>query len=227
MVPQPNKDAAQQRYDTLHATCLDTITRWAAATAATAAFAHLQPAMTQVLPAMAASLAAGNWQCAASSASSGKLMEQAAIAVLQQSLPPGWSLLPSLHLLGADGQAFVVQQGCKYEADMLVVDEQGVAVAIVEVKLAAANPLMSLFNDCSALMRLVEQVRGRRLTAITRSDLGSCAAAAAAAAAGVAQRWPRHVLQQPQRHLPAAPRGRPCMCRCILTSCLCTCSARA
>jgi hypothetical protein len=179
LVPQLNKDAAQQRYNTLRTTCLDTITRWAAATAASPAFQHLQPAMSQVQPAMTASLAAGNWQCAPSSASSGKLMEQAAVAVLQQSLPAGWSLLPSLHLLGADGQAFVVQQGCKYEVDMLVLDEQGIAVAIVEVKLAAANPLMSLFNDCSALLRLVEQVRGKTMTAITRSDLGSCAAAAA------------------------------------------------
>jgi hypothetical protein len=179
LVPQPNKDSAQQRYNTLRATCLDTITRWAAATAASPAFVHLQPAMSLVQPAMEVSLAAGSWQCASSSASSGKLMEQAAVAVLQQSLPAGWSLLPSLHLLGVDGEAFVVQQGCKYEADMLVLDEQGVAVAIVEVKLAAANPLMSLFNDCSALMRLVDQVRGKTLTAITRSDLGGCAAAVA------------------------------------------------
>uniref|UniRef100_A0A383W7Z9 Uncharacterized protein n=1 Tax=Tetradesmus obliquus TaxID=3088 RepID=A0A383W7Z9_TETOB len=179
LVPQPNKDAAQQRYNKLHTTCLDTISRWAAAATTSPAFQHLQPAMAQVQPAMIASLAAGNWQCAPSSASSGKMMEAAAVAVLQQSLPAGWSLLPSLHLLGADGQAFVVQQGCKYEADMLVLDEQGVAVAIVEVKLAAANPLMSLFNDCSALLRLVDQVRGKTLTAITRSDLGSCAAAAA------------------------------------------------
>jgi hypothetical protein len=179
LVPQPNKDSAQQRYDTLRATCIDTIARWAAATAATPAFGHLQPAMSLVQPAMEVSLAAGSWQCAASSQSSGKLMEQAAAAVLQQSLPAGWSLLPSLHLLGADGEAFVVQQGCKYEVDMLVLDEQGIAVAIVEVKLAAANPLMSLFNDCSALMRLVDQVRGKTLTAITRSDLGGCAAAVA------------------------------------------------
>jgi hypothetical protein len=179
LVPQLNKDSAQQRYDNLRATCIDTITRWAAATAATPAFGHLQPAMSLAQPAMELSLAAGSWQCASSSQSSGKLMEQAAVAVLQQSLPAGWSLLPSLHLLGADGEAFVVQQGCKYEVDMLVLDEQGVAVAIVEVKLAAANPLMSLFNDCSALMRLVDQVRGKTLTAITRSNLGGCAAAVA------------------------------------------------
>jgi uncharacterized membrane protein YgcG len=179
LVPQPNKDSAQERYDNLRATCLDTITRWAAATAATPAFSHLQTAMSLIQPAMEASLAAGSWQCAPSSQSSGKLMEAAAVAVLQQSLPSGWSLLPSLHLLGADGRAFVIQAGCKYEADMLVLDEQGVAVAIVEVKLAAANPLMSLFNDCSALMRLVDLVRGKTLTAITRSDLRGCPAAVA------------------------------------------------
>mgnify|MGYP001810485730 CR=1 FL=1 len=41
LVPQPNKDAAQQRYDKLHAACLDTISRWAAATTAS-----LQPTAT-------------------------------------------------------------------------------------------------------------------------------------------------------------------------------------
>jgi hypothetical protein len=191
LVPQPNKDAAQLRYNTLRTTCTDTITRWAAATTASTAFQQLQPAMSHIQPAMTASLAAGSWQCVASSASSGKLMEQAAVAVLQQSLPAGWSLLPSLHLLGVNGDAFVVQQGCKYEADMLVLDEQGVAVAIVEVKLAAANPLMSLFNDCNALLRLVDQVRGKTLTAITRSDLASCAAVAA----GMLQEMPQGTSQ--------------------------------
>lgn len=52
---------------------------------------------------------------------------------MREALPPGWSLLTSLHLLGVDGQLLTtVQRGCKFEADMLVLDQQGVAVAIIE-----------------------------------------------------------------------------------------------
>jgi hypothetical protein len=49
-----------------------------------------------------------------------------------KALPEGWTLLTSLHLLGVDGQVLTDQKGCKYEVDMLVLDERGVAVAIIE-----------------------------------------------------------------------------------------------
>jgi hypothetical protein len=49
-----------------------------------------------------------------------------------KALPEGWTLLTSLHLLGVDGQVLTDQTGCKYEVDMLVLDERGVAVAIIE-----------------------------------------------------------------------------------------------
>jgi hypothetical protein len=100
--------------------------------------------------------------------------------VLQDALPAGWFLLPSLHLLGADHQLFAGQQGCKYEVDMLILDDQGVAVAIVEVKLGASNPLMALCNDAGSLMKLVELTAGKTVTAITQSDIRLYAASAAA-----------------------------------------------
>lgn len=101
--------------------------------------------------------------------------------MLEASLPAGWSLIPSLHLLGADGAIFQVEQGCKYEVDMLVLDDGGVAVALVEVKLAAANPLMSLFNDVSALLNLVDRISGKTVTGITKSEVSGTAAASTAA----------------------------------------------
>lgn len=104
-IPEPNKLSAEQRYHTLLATCHDTITRWAAATCSSPAFQQLQPAMLAISAPMRTSLASGSWQCPASSASSGKLMEQAALAVLQASLPSDWSLLPSLHLQGEAAQS--------------------------------------------------------------------------------------------------------------------------
>lgn len=52
---------------------------------------------------------------------------------VRDALPEGWTLLTSLHLLGVDGQQLTTtQRGCKYEADMMVLDQQGVAVAIIE-----------------------------------------------------------------------------------------------
>lgn len=103
------------------------------------------------------------------------------LQVLQSSLPAGWSLLPSLHLLGADGEQFQVEQGCKYEVDILVLDEQGTAVAVVEVKLAALNPLMSLFNDVNALLSIVDSIAGKTVTGITKSAIPAVAAATTAA----------------------------------------------
>lgn len=105
----------------------------------------------------------------------------ALLQVLQSSLPAGWSLVNSLHLLGADGETFQVEQGCKYEVDMLVLDEEGIAVAVVEVKLAAANPLMSVFNDVNALLNVVDRTAGKTVTGITRSQVSGAAAASTAA----------------------------------------------
>lgn len=58
----------------------------------------------------------------------------AAQQAVQDALPEGWTLLTSLHLLGVDGVSLTTttQRGCKFEADILVLNEQGVAVAIVE-----------------------------------------------------------------------------------------------
>lgn len=54
---------------------------------------------------------------------------------VQEGLPEGWTLLSSLHLLGVDGEVLITaQRGCKFEADMLVLNELGVAVAIIEGK---------------------------------------------------------------------------------------------
>lgn len=54
---------------------------------------------------------------------------------VQEGLPEGWTLLSSLHLLGVDEEVLTTtQRGCKFEADMLVLNKLGVAVAIVEGK---------------------------------------------------------------------------------------------
>jgi hypothetical protein len=52
---------------------------------------------------------------------------------VQDALPPGWSLLTNLHLLGVDDVPLASpQRGCKYEVDMLVLDDSGLGVAIIE-----------------------------------------------------------------------------------------------
>jgi hypothetical protein len=63
-------------------------------------------------------------------------------------------LLTSLHLLGVDGQQLTTtQRGCKYEADMLVLDQRGVAVAIIEGEFQdklpwACSPVLLLCCYC-------------------------------------------------------------------------------
>ena len=48
-------------------------------------------------------------------------------------LPRGWTLLNSLHVVGVGGELVTTtQRGCKFEIDMLVLDEMGVAVAVIE-----------------------------------------------------------------------------------------------
>lgn len=53
---------------------------------------------------------------------------------VQQALPEGWTLLTSLHLVGVDGQVLPTStsKGVKFEVDMFVLNEQGMAVAIIE-----------------------------------------------------------------------------------------------
>lgn len=58
------------------------------------------------------------------------------LQAVRDALPEGWTLLTSLHLVGVDGQCLTTTpRGCKFEADMLVLDQQGVAVAIIEGEL--------------------------------------------------------------------------------------------
>eukprot|EP00775_Hariotina_reticulata_P005187 gene5187-5425_t len=183
-VPEENKLAAQQRFQETFDECSYNITRWTVEACASPAFQELQPVMKAVADRLQISLAAGHHQPSTpgtQSSSSGKLMEKTVLQVLQDALPAGWFLLPSLHLLGADHQLFAGQQGCKYEVDMLILDDQGVAVAVVEVKLGASNPLMALCNDAGSLLKLVELTAGKTVTAITQSDIGLYAASAAAA----------------------------------------------
>ncbi|KAF8063099.1 hypothetical protein HT031_003938 [Scenedesmus sp. PABB004] len=225
-VPAANKQGARERHDALRARCAAALTAWAVAAAAGPAFAALGPALEAVGAAMAASLATGAAAGAAAATSaagsqcSGRVMEAAALASLRRALPRGWALLPSLHLLGVDGAAFEgVQPGCKYEADMVVLDEAGVGVAVVEVKLGAANPVMTLCSDAGALLRLVDGAAGRTLTAITRAPLeggggGAAAApgpalAAAAAAAAAAGGGAGSALAKARAASAAAPFAAP------------------
>lgn len=61
------------------------------------------------------------------------------------------------------------------------------------VKLAAANPLMSLINDVSSFLRLVDAAAGRSLTCLTKDEATVVAAAAAAAARAPAGSTPPQV----------------------------------
>ncbi|KAI8473737.1 MAG: hypothetical protein J3K34DRAFT_164680 [Monoraphidium minutum] len=81
------------------------------------------------------------------SAASGDAMEAATMALVEAQLPAGWSLLSKAHVVALDGRHPGHAAACKWEVDLVALDESGTAVAIFEAKLANANPLMTLLND--------------------------------------------------------------------------------
>jgi len=71
---------------------------------------------------------------AASSAANGDRMEARALALVSAQLPPGWSLLSNAHVVALDGRHPGHHAACKWEVDLVALDETGTAVAMFEVR---------------------------------------------------------------------------------------------
>jgi hypothetical protein len=98
----------------------------------------------------------------------GSRMEEAALQLLRTSMPSdGWHLIVNGHLVAVEGlllKHLPQASSMKAELDMVLLDPSGLAVAILEVKLAAANPLMTCVSDVGGFMKLVDTVKGKRIT---------------------------------------------------------------
>ncbi|EFJ44538.1 hypothetical protein VOLCADRAFT_95267 [Volvox carteri f. nagariensis] len=85
-------------------------------------------------------------------------------ALMSSKLPPDWRLICGATILAVDGQTFVNRKRLKGEADLLLVDPDGVVQAVVEVKTAKGNPYVALYDDIGKLLSLLRAVRDRSVT---------------------------------------------------------------
>ncbi|GIL76679.1 hypothetical protein Vretifemale_6233 [Volvox reticuliferus] len=85
-------------------------------------------------------------------------------SLMEDQLPEGWRLICGATILAVDGQAFVNRKRLKGEADLLLVDPDGIVQAVVEVKTAKGNPYVALYDDISKLLELLRVVRNRSVT---------------------------------------------------------------
>lgn len=114
-----------------------------------------------------------------SSAANGDAMEQRVLSLVEGKLPAGWTLLSNAHIVALDGRHPGHHAACKWEVDLIALDETGTAVAIFEAKLANANPLMTLLTDVERCIALVDQLVGvSNVTVRLRDAEGEAYAAA-------------------------------------------------
>jgi hypothetical protein len=172
-VPPAARRAAAARHALLVHHCHTAVDTWTTAVAASPSMCVLHSALELVAPAVSAAVAAHTsgqqQQQQQAGAGRGRLMEAAALAALRGRLPSGWTLHSNLHVIKLDGAPLLGAPGLKQELDALVLDEGGAAVAIVEVKLGAGNPVGALLDDAASLTRVKRTLAGRQLTAITLS----------------------------------------------------------
>lgn len=175
-VPQEAKAAAQQRTQAGIAAARKALTAWYQSAAANVDVQLLLPVLAATFDAQQAAAAAAaedgysegeaeqteqdTAAATAAGAAAGAATEAASVRHLQQLLPVGWQLITNAHVTALNGTKMPHQSKVKGELDIVVVNPQGVAVAVVEVKLADANPVMTLVNDVTGLTAVMTALRG-------------------------------------------------------------------
>ncbi|KAG1670950.1 hypothetical protein FOA52_011385 [Chlamydomonas sp. UWO 241] len=133
------------------------VTSWCVSTSKLPNFRTVEPFLTQVLNVDPVPLFEQNGR-------DGSKTEDLMFQLMQAQLPPGWSLYSGARLLRVDNEPFPNQKYLKGEADLLLVDPDGVVQALLEVKTASGNLFLALYEDVNRLLALMDRVRGRRVT---------------------------------------------------------------
>lgn len=136
LVPQEARDVAVARLREREANVARGLRAWFDAAAARPDFEGVVlPLLRAVLAPLEASGldATQDARGGPGSATNGDLMEARTLAAVGAQLPPGWRLLPKAHVVALDGRHPGHAAACKWEADLVALDETGTAVAIFEV----------------------------------------------------------------------------------------------
>ncbi|KAG2489138.1 hypothetical protein HYH03_012364 [Edaphochlamys debaryana] len=133
------------------------IDAWCRCVAGGAAFAGLRPLLARVL-------GLGEPTPLVDVRRNGSQTELQVAALMEGQLPEGWRLYGQATIVRVDGAPFPNRKHLKGEADLLLVDPEGVVQAVVEVKTAKGNPYVALYEDVGKLLALLRAVRGRAVT---------------------------------------------------------------
>ncbi|KAG2426724.1 hypothetical protein HYH02_014764 [Chlamydomonas schloesseri] len=130
----------------------------------TASLASAAAAFVQLRPLLERVLGLGEPAPLVDIRRNGSYTELQVAAQLEGHLPPGWRLYAQATIVRVDGAPFVNRKHLKGEADLLLVDPDGVVQALVEVKTAKGNPYVALYEDVGKLLGLLRAVRNRVVT---------------------------------------------------------------
>ena len=165
-VPEHAKAAAQQRLEQAISTTHTALEDWCISTSSSPTFKTLAPVIQAAVEALGP-VPAWITNEAVDTNKEGSRMEEAALQLLKASMPSDcWQLIVNGHLVAVEGvllKHLPQASAMKAEVDMLLLDASGVAVAVLEVKLAAANPLMTCVSDVGGFMQLVDTIKGKRI----------------------------------------------------------------
>jgi hypothetical protein len=137
LVPQKARDVAVARLRDREATVARGLRAWFDECAARPEFgAVVLPLLRLVVGALegAGLEAAADVRGSGGSAANGEAMEARTLALVEAQLPAGWSLLSKGHVVALDGRHPGHAARCKWEVDVVALDDSGTAVALFEVR---------------------------------------------------------------------------------------------
>eukprot|EP00195_Chlamydomonas_chlamydogama_P006847 CAMPEP_0202911712 /NCGR_PEP_ID=MMETSP1392-20130828/55710_1 /ASSEMBLY_ACC=CAM_ASM_000868 /TAXON_ID=225041 /ORGANISM="Chlamydomonas chlamydogama, Strain SAG 11-48b" /LENGTH=482 /DNA_ID=CAMNT_0049602329 /DNA_START=288 /DNA_END=1736 /DNA_ORIENTATION=+ len=156
LVPEEQKAKLRNKFEGRRQATMQQLLEWCRTARSQPGYRLLEPVLKQVLQVDPAPLVENRRD--------GSKTEVLMQDLVAKALPPGWSLYSGAHLLSVEGQPFKNEKFLKGEADLLLVDPEGVVQAVLEVKTAGGNLFLALYEDVIRFLRLVEKVRGRWVT---------------------------------------------------------------